>query len=47
MKEARFNVIDVNFALQAQTRGRNPDGIHWSPECNRLSLMVVTERAVK
>jgi len=36
MKEARINVIDVNYALQAQTRRRNPDGIHWSSQCNRL-----------
>ena len=36
MKKARLNVIDVSFALQAQTRRRNGDGIHWSPACNRL-----------
>ena len=50
MKEARINVIDVSFALQAQVTRRNPDGIHWSPECNRsgvrwtmLVMLKVTE----
>ena len=41
MKKARFNVIDVYFALQAQTWRRNRDGIHWSSACNRLCMMVV------
>lgn len=36
MKTAGFNVIDWHFYLQAQTQRRNPDGIHWSPEINRL-----------
>ena len=40
MKEARINVIDVNFALQAQTMRRNNDGIHWSRECNRFCMIM-------
>ena len=36
MKKAGFNVIDINFALQAQTKRRNRDGIHWSAASNRL-----------
>ena len=39
MKAARINVIDMHFALQAQTMRRNRDGIHWSPVSNRLCLV--------
>ena len=35
MNNFGFNVIDVNFAFQAQTMRRNADGIHWSPASNR------------
>ena len=38
MKKARLNVIDVSFALQAQTMRRNRDGIHWSPASNRWEV---------
>ena len=41
MRKARLNVIDVSFAMQAQTRRRNRDGIHWSSASNRLCIMMM------
>ena len=41
MKKAGFNIIDLSFALQAQTKRRNRDGIHWSPAENRSSYCPV------
>jgi len=36
VSEAGFNVLDMHYYLQMQTFRRNRDGIHWSPEANRL-----------
>jgi len=41
MKKAGFNIIDLSFALQAQTKRRNRDGIHWSPAENRLMTNII------
>ena len=35
-KQSRVNVIDLFHSLQSRAKSRNKDGIHWSPDTNRL-----------
>ena len=35
-KQSRVNVIDLFHSLQSRAKSRNKDGIHWSPDINRL-----------
>ena len=35
-KKSRVNVIDLFHSLQSRAKSRNKDGIHWSPDTNRL-----------
>jgi len=36
VSKAGYGVVDIHYALQMQTFRRNPDGIHWDADSNRL-----------